>query len=213
MYSPRFRCELVSRTTCSSVDSITLTSNWKMSVIAYSPTATSIKVMGGPLLEEGRGAEGKLNVFSGASSGHRVSYDVSRGAKVLVRDVWYKSGAGPGFAKIHDRAMFTADGVRISSAVNQLPPAFDIVNLSGAVAILTADIDDRITLSGDGKNTKFLGAGIFCQHLFADCFFNNAPSARAVIFNARQTTAMVGTRSVGAANVRGGGIRRLSGRC
>src|SRR6185436_3024047 len=62
----------------------------------------SIKVTGGPLLAAGRASPGKTNIFSGASSGHRISYDVSGGARVLVRDVWYEGGAGPGFAQIHD---------------------------------------------------------------------------------------------------------------
>src|SRR2546430_17588684 len=66
------------------------------------------------------------SIFSGASSGNRISYEVAGGARVLVRDLWYESGAGPGFAHIYDRAVFTIDGARISSPVNGGAAAFDI---------------------------------------------------------------------------------------
>ena len=85
---------------------------------AYSPDAVSIKVTGGPLSAGGSRTEGRTNIFSGASSGHRISYDVSGGARVLVRDLWYESGAGPGFANIHGRSVLTIDGARISSPAN-----------------------------------------------------------------------------------------------
>src|SRR2546425_7512239 len=124
---------------------------------AYSPDAASIKVIGGPLSASGNVTIGKTNIFSGASSGHRISYDVSGGARVLVRDLWYEGGAGPGFANIHDRAVFTIDGVWISSPVNGTPPAFDITDLDGRVAILSTDLDDRIEISGRGAFANVLG--------------------------------------------------------
>src|SRR5207247_8442514 len=58
---------------------------------AYSPEAASIKVVGGPLSAAGQTTPGRTNIFSGASSGNRTSYDVSGGARVLVRDLWYES--------------------------------------------------------------------------------------------------------------------------
>src|SRR5439155_10387298 len=130
---------------------------------AYSPDAASIKVVGGPVSAAGQTTPGRTNIFSCASSGNRISYDVSDGARVLVRDLWYESGAGPGFATIHDRAVFTVDGARISSPVNGTSPAFDIKNLIGQVAILTTDIDDRIEVSGDGARARVLGLGVLAE--------------------------------------------------
>src|SRR5207249_7181367 len=63
---------------------------------AYSPDAVSIKVTGGRSSSIGKATGGKTNIFSGASSGNRISVDVSGGARVLVRDLWYEGGAGPG---------------------------------------------------------------------------------------------------------------------
>jgi hypothetical protein len=169
---------------------------------AYSPEAVSIKVVGGPLLAAGRPAGGKIDIFSGASSGHRTSYDVSGGASVLVRDVWYESGAGPGFARIHDRAVFTVDGSRLSTPAGGTPPAFDIQNLNGRVTIVATHIDDRISVSGDGSKAMVLGLGVFAEQRWSSYFLNAAsPPARAALFNTRQHSLLPGTRSASTANI------------
>jgi Pectate lyase superfamily protein len=168
---------------------------------AYSPDAASLRIVGGPSAAAGRPTAGRTTVFSGASAGNRISYEVSGGARVLIRDVWYESGAGPGFANVHDRATFTAQGLRIASPVNGSPPAFNIVNLTGAVTLLTADIDDRIAISGNGQAARFLGVALWCKRQLADCFLNTAsPAARTVVLNSRQSTA-IGIRSVSAADI------------
>ena len=169
---------------------------------AYSPDAVSIKVAGGPLAAAGNATQGRTNIFSGASSGNRISYEVSNGARVLVRDLWYESGAGPGFAHIYDRAVFTIDGARISSPVNGEPAAFDIRNLNGRVAILTTDIDDRIEVSGDGTMAKLLGAGVLVEQKSSDYFLNaSSPRAQAVLLNSRQLSRLPGNRSAASTNV------------
>ncbi len=121
---------------------------------SYSPDAAAVRVVGGPSAAAGRPRSGRTTVFSGASAGNRISYEVSGGARVLVRDLWYESGVGPGFASIHDRAAFTAHGVRIASPINGTTPAFNIVNLNGTVTLLTADIDDRVGISGNGQRRQ-----------------------------------------------------------
>lgn len=169
---------------------------------AYSPNGVAITVTGGPLSAAGQTTAGKTNVFSGASAGKRVSYDVSRGAKVLVRDLWYESGAGPGFANIHGRAQFTADGLRVSSPINQLPAAFNISDLDGKVAILAADIDDRITIGGTGSSAKVLGMAVYCHQPVADCFVNTtSPPADTAFLNSRQISPVIYTRSIRADDV------------
>src|SRR5207244_13169233 len=69
---------------------------------AYSPDAVSIKVIGGPLSAGGKMTDGRTNIFSGASSGNRISYEVSGGAKLLVRDMWYVVGAETVLANIYN---------------------------------------------------------------------------------------------------------------
>jgi hypothetical protein len=163
---------------------------------AYSPDARSITVVGGPASGAGKDTAGRTNIYSGASAGNTISYDVSGGARVLVRDLWYEGGAGPGFANIHDRAVFTLDGARISSPANQTQPAFDITNLNGRVTILSAHIDDRIVIQGNGSNANVLAMGVFAEQKESNYFQNAAtPAAHAVLANSRHLATTWGNRS------------------
>ena len=145
---------------------------------------------------------GRTNVFSGASSGHRISYEVSSGATVLVRDVWYEGGAGPGFANVHDRAVFTVDGARLATPAGGMPPAFNINNLNGRVAIVAADIDDRVNVSGDGSKAMVLGLGLMAEQRSANYFLDiSSPPAKTALVNARHLSLLPGTRSTSTTNV------------
>jgi hypothetical protein len=168
---------------------------------AYSPEAVSIKVTGGPSSSAGQATGGRTNIFSGASSGNRISFEVSGGATVLARDLWYESGAGPGFATIHDRALFTVDGARISSPANSTPPAVDVSDLDGRVAILATHLDDRVAISGDGSRAMVIGLGVFAEQKSSRYFLNSAsPAALAALINSRQLSLLPGTRSAPTTN-------------
>jgi hypothetical protein len=121
---------------------------------------------------------------------------------VLVRDLWYESGAGPGFASIHDRAVVTIDGARISSPANGALPAIAVQNLNGRVAILSSHIDDRVSLSGNGSQAKLMGLALFAEQKSSGYFVNAAsPPARAVLVNSRQLSILPGIRSAATTNV------------
>ena len=95
-----------------------------------------------------------------------------------MRDVWYESGAGAGFVKVRGRAVFTAQNVRVASPIGAIP-AIDVADLNGTVTILTAHLDDRMALAGDGASAKLLGVGLFCEHRLPECFSDTtAPRAR-----------------------------------
>jgi hypothetical protein len=55
---------------------------------------TSVIVHGGPSAAAGSWQGGKTNVFAGASAGNYISYGLSNGAHVDLRDIWYDAGAG-----------------------------------------------------------------------------------------------------------------------
>ena len=169
---------------------------------AYSPDAVSIKVIGGPSSSSGEAKGGKTNIFSGASSGNTISFDVSGGGKALVRDLWYEGGAGAGFAHVHDRAVFTIDGARISSPVNGTLPAFDIRNLNGRVAIVLSDIDDKIVVSGDGTRAMVMGLGVLAERRSSTYFLSLAsPASRAALINSRHLSMLPGVRSAATTNI------------
>jgi hypothetical protein len=169
---------------------------------AYSPEAVSIKVLGGPMLAAGGETGGRTNIFSGASSGNRISIEVSSGGRLLVRDLWYEGGAGSGFARIHGRAIFSIEGARISSPVNQDPAAFAVESLDGRAAILTTDIDDRIMVSGEGSRASVMALGVLGEQRSSKYFADTSvPSARARLINSRQLSLLPGVRSAPTANV------------
>jgi hypothetical protein len=168
---------------------------------AFSPTGTGVKVAGGPLLAAHRAAAGKTNIFSGASAGNFLSYDVSNGGRLLVRDMWYEQGAAAGVARIHGTAVFTMDGARISSPIDKTPAAFTITDLKGRAAVIATHLDDRIVITGSGHAAEVLGLAIFDQARGAGYFVNGStPAAPAILVNSRHR-AQTGDRSVATPNV------------
>src|SRR5204863_4304179 len=119
----------------------------------------------------------------------------------LVRQLGYE-GPGLGFAPIRHRALITIDGARISPAVNGTPPAFEIKNLNGRVAILTTHIDDRIAVSGDGSRAMVIGLGVLVEQKSSNYFLNAASGAtRTALINSRHLSMLPGVRSAPTTNV------------
>ncbi len=179
---------------------------------AYSPNAPAIRITGGPRRAAGEAAPARVSIFSGASSGNRVSYDVSQGARVLVRDLWYESGAGPGFARISGRAEFTADGLRVSSSVGSEPSAFTIDGLDGRVTILSTHLDDGIRVADSGPNSSVLALGLFCQQRQERCFQDDRKHCSRQSFQ-RARSAQQPAPQPYAARAQRGGAGRRSARC
>ena len=63
----------------------------------------SVKVLGGA-----------ATIFSGASSGNMLSYEVADGGALRLRDPWFEGDAPGGFASIHYCATFTIQGSRVA---------------------------------------------------------------------------------------------------
>jgi hypothetical protein len=167
---------------------------------AASPDGRAIVVRGGPERRAGRPATGRVSIFSGASSRNRLSLDLSDGGMLLVRDVWYES-RGAGYAHVRGRATFTADGLRVASTANQSPPAFDFSALAGTAAVIATHFDDRIAVSGDGREARVLALSVFCQQSFARCYEHTAsPPARSAVVHARELSRMFLNRSSGVAD-------------
>ena len=169
--------------------------------VSESPSGSAVTVIGGPLARAGRReAVGRTNVFSGASSGNRTTFEVTGGGRLLVRDLWYEAGAGPGFARIHGAAEFTIDGARVASSVDGTPPAFDIEDLNGRVAVLNSDLDGRILVSGSGAAAQVLVLGMMSERGSPDGFVNRAsPAARSLLVSSRHLAGFpmsLGTRSL-----------------
>jgi hypothetical protein len=164
----------------------------------YQETGISIKVVGGRLASAGNSQTGEVRIYSGASAGEHLPYDVSNGGRLLVRDVWYESSPSPAFFHSFGRANATLEGLQIALGVNNQPtPGISIENLQGEVSILNVVDDDRIVVSGNGANARVLGLGYIGQTVIP-YFFNKANlAATAGLVLSRQVTHWIpGTRTV-----------------
>jgi hypothetical protein len=159
---------------------------------AYSRDGVSVKVLGG-----------HAAIFSGASSGNRLSYEVAEGGGLLARDLWYEGDAPAGFARVQGRATFTLQGSRVASPAGGPVPAVSIVDLDGRVAILTTHIDDRIAVEGKGSRAEVLALGAL-REFHESAFFSNSatPAASTLVASSRQRTKSQGRFSRGTAPIR-----------
>jgi hypothetical protein len=147
-----------------------------------------------------------MTIFSGASSSNGLSYEVSDGAKVVVRDIWYESNAPGGLVSVHDQAAFTMQSSRAATVPDSTVPAFRIENLSGRVTILSNHIDSRIAIAGDGTHAALLALGTLREYRESSYFENTtAPAARVLTANGRQRTRTQGALSPGTFAVRDSG--------
>ncbi|MGH9200664.1 MAG: hypothetical protein ACRD2A_05455, partial [Vicinamibacterales bacterium] len=127
-----------------------------------------------------------LTLFSGASSNNWLSYDVSGGSRVLVRDMWYEGPATSWFARIHGRATFTMQGARVATSA-KTPRAFDIHDLDGSVTLLTTNFDDPIGASGNGQRANVLGLALVRAEQSPSYFSSTSvPPVHALLVNGRQ---------------------------
>lgn len=106
-------------------------------------------------------------IFSGASSNNEISYSVTDGANLLVRDIWYESGTHPCFIIFSGTGNFTMHGARVACAsAPDKPPVVEIRDFRGKVAFVTTDFsnwtDNRkvhVRREARGVKALLLGAG------------------------------------------------------
>ena len=147
-------------------------------------TGTSVKVVGGASAAQDNPLEGKTNIFSGASSNSNLSYSVSNGGRLMVRDIWYETGSYPGFIQLTDKGTFTLHNAKIYTAAGQSTPAVEVNNFQGRATIIGGLINDRIVVDGDGSNTKVLALGMQGNN---DTYLaNNSPTAKAALLFGRK---------------------------
>jgi hypothetical protein len=155
----------------------------------YSSTTgtTSVKVTGGPSAAQGLWEGGATNIFAGASAGNYLSYAVSNGAHVGVRDIWYDASAGGGqAANVTGTSTFTYAGSALYLPGSS-PLAISLDNFQGTAALLNLNTNGDIVITGNGMNARVLGLGLVGP---SPTFFTNASNpAAATEFLNSQTTA------------------------
>jgi hypothetical protein len=146
------------------VDSLDYTNvelhNFQLAYTAIAPASVGIglKVIGGPLAQQGNPQYGRTSLMAGSSSLNHLSYRVSQGASLLVRDAWYESNSPSNFAEISDNSSVTFEGDRISNsggiggtAVTANSNAVQLNNLSCNATIISSAPDTDVKIDG-GQN-------------------------------------------------------------
>jgi hypothetical protein len=149
----------------------------------------AIKVIGGKLAAAGNPRGGKTNLFSGASGNNALSYEVSNGGRLLVRDIWYEGGVSSVYVHLSGDGTFTVQGSRVALPALRTPAAADLADFHGSATFLTTSFDDRIVTRGDGANSRLLVLGFLGGPNLPNYLLNNSsPPARAALLNSRDTS-------------------------
>jgi hypothetical protein len=153
---------------------------------AYSAQGTSIRLIGGP--SSSTADAGRTVIHSGASSGNRLSYDVSDGAVLVARDLWYEGPAEGGFVRVRSNGSVALQGNRVSTPRGWTPPAFTVDRDARRFTLLTTLFDDRLVVGGGRGRVDVLGLSNLREDGSEPALtIDGDPSlAKVVMLNARQ---------------------------
>jgi hypothetical protein len=154
----------------------------------YCNTGTSIKLVGtndkNPSL---------LKIFGGESSNFGNSYDVAKGARILLFDVWYENSNNSRFLTLRDKGEFVLNGGKIANT-NVLPTqAFiDIDSFSGKITlseIIFNETKKTLHFNDRNSNASFLALGNLSWTDSTNSFFDvHSKAGNYAMINNRQNT-------------------------
>ncbi len=139
-------------------------------------------------------------IFSGASAGNKLNYEVSHNGRLLARDIWYESGyTGECFAHLTDNGEFTLDGAMVALMADEANPIFNFDNFHGKITVIGAcpgwdnpKNENRVLqVKGDGAEMKVLLLGLQARH--QSSFWNTSPHAQVAFLHNRYMKYEVGT--------------------
>jgi hypothetical protein len=157
----------------------------------HSGNENSIKVVGGPLLAAGKPAEGRVAIFGGGSANNDISYDLQDGGNLLVWDMWYETGQKPRFINLTGAGTLTLNGANEAVAVAAGVPPLEVNNFNGKVTLMglefttTSKLSNKITIAGEGTNTRVLLLGNSCRDS-GEILNNTSPKAQVAFLNNRK---------------------------
>ena len=164
----------------------------------HSGAQVGVKVVGSG--QQG-GPGGRVYIFSGASSSNKLSYDVSNGGWLLVRDMWYETGQEPAFMHLTDSGTFTLHNAIIAHPRKKDLPGVLIEGFRGKVSFLGVcfasvggpEDAPALVVSGEGAQTEMLALGV---HGNGEYFANQSPHAKAARLVSVQYTAGGGAKPI-----------------
>jgi hypothetical protein len=163
--------------------------NFQLAYTAVAPASTGVglKVVGGPLAQQGKPQYGRTNLFAGSSGGNYLTYQASQGASLLVRDAWYESNSASTFAQVSDNSNVTFEGSRIANsgasggiAVPTNADAVLLNNLSCNMTMLSSAPDSDIRVTGALNGNAWVLGNNFGT---ASSYFTNLAGSVSSAFN------------------------------
>jgi hypothetical protein len=171
------------------VDSLTNTSV-TLANFYHEGNPVSVRVAGGSAIPDYNSAAGQVSVFGGASAANGLSYDMSKGGKLLVRDVWYEAstaGTSPRFMVCTNSGWFTLSGAQVALLQSKTnTPVIEISNFVGRLSFLASQFtfsNNAVSVKGQQTNTAvmLLGSLLNTTPQF------NAPGAQTSMVQSFQT--------------------------
>lgn len=138
-------------------------------VVPFNAGYAAVSVGGGVKRAAGQTANGRVNWFSGATSGNAPLFQVERGGALLARALWYE-GAASQLARLKDAGEFTLLGALLAR-YPQTPdalPAIEVESFQGKVSLLSVQFTDdeklgkqalALRVSGQDSKTRVLLLG------------------------------------------------------
>lgn len=133
-------------------------------------------------------AGGRVAVFSGITTNNELTYDVSNGGGLLVRDTWYE-GAPLRFMHLKGKGELTLSGGKIASGrpapnAESIDPNYagvEIDDFQGNVALISTLFSTRMNVHGEGAGTNVLVLGSSGE--VQEAWTNSSPKAKVMVLD------------------------------
>ena len=136
--------------------------------IAPASTGVALRVVGGPLAQQGTPQYGRTSLFAGSLSDNYISFQASNGASLHVRDAWYELNNASTWAQVSNNSSFTGEGSRIAVPTGN-GDAIQISNFSCNAALLASAPDSNVSANSGSGSIWVLGSNFGS----ATSYFNN----------------------------------------
>ena len=126
--------------------------NFQLALTSDSPEGKGIalKAVGGPKSQKGVATAGRTSLLAGSGGTNALSFDVSGGAKLLVRDAWFEGIKPFAYGHVTDNSVVTFEGSRVASSGWSQPTAMSAITVEKAscpVSVLSSSLDADVKVS------------------------------------------------------------------
>lgn len=126
--------------------------NFQLALTSDNPDGRGIalKAVGGPKSQKGIATAGRTNLLAGSGGTNALSFDVSGGAKLVVRDAWFEGIKPFAYGRVTDNSVVTFEGSRVASSGWSQPTAISAITVEKAscpVSVLSSALDADVKVS------------------------------------------------------------------